>query len=102
MTAASHAMREAPSPRGNFPHLSGLSAQRAIELLTLRLAPALTGGVIAYRHLNSEWQGLLVFVCMFAAVTLLRRPRYPLHLIPARVGDPLSRCSAARCRWRRC
>lgn len=82
MTAASHAMREAPSPRGNFPHLSGLSAQRAIELVTLRVAPALTGGVIAYRHVNSEWQGLLVFVCMFAAVTLLRRPRYPLHLIP--------------------
>ena len=50
--------------------------------MTLRVAPALTGGVIAYSHLHSEWQGLLVFVCMFAAVTLLRRPRYPLHLIP--------------------
>jgi hypothetical protein len=26
--------------------------------------------------------GLLVFTCMFIAVTLLRRPGYPLHLIP--------------------
>jgi lipopolysaccharide/colanic/teichoic acid biosynthesis glycosyltransferase len=81
LTAVSHAGREA-SARSNFPHLSGLSAQRTIEFVTLRVAPALTGGVIAYRHLNSEWQGLLVFVCMFAAVTLLRRSRYPIHLIP--------------------
>jgi len=75
-------VREARSPRGNFPHLSGLSAQRQVEFLTLRVAPALTGGVIAWHHFLSEWQGLLVFACMFASVTLLRRPRYPLHLIP--------------------
>jgi lipopolysaccharide/colanic/teichoic acid biosynthesis glycosyltransferase len=82
VAAASHAVREGPSARGNLPYLSGLSAQRTIEFVTLRVAPALTGGVIAYRHVNSEWQGLLVFACMLAAVTLMRRPRYPLHLIP--------------------
>lgn len=82
MTVASHSVREASQARGNFPYLSGLSAQRKVEFLTLRVAPALTGGLIAYSHLSSEWQGMLVFVCMFAAVTLLRRPRYPLHLIP--------------------
>jgi lipopolysaccharide/colanic/teichoic acid biosynthesis glycosyltransferase len=75
-------MREATQARGSFPYLSGLSAQRKIEFLTLRLAPAVTGGLIAYSHLRSEWQGLLVFACMLAAITLLRRPRYPLHLIP--------------------
>ena len=70
------------SPRGDFPYLSGLSAQRKVEFLTLRLRPALTGGLIAWYHFRSEWQGLLVFACMFASVMLLRRPRYPLHLIP--------------------
>ncbi len=82
MTAASHTVREVAQARTSFPYIDGLSAQRKVELLTLRFAPALTGGLIAYSHLHSEWQGLLVFACMLAAVTLLRRPRYPLHLIP--------------------
>jgi lipopolysaccharide/colanic/teichoic acid biosynthesis glycosyltransferase len=82
VTAASQTVREASQARGNFPHLSGLSAQRKVEFLTLRLAPALTGGLIAYQHLSSEWSGVLVFACMFATVMLMRRPRFPLHLIP--------------------
>jgi lipopolysaccharide/colanic/teichoic acid biosynthesis glycosyltransferase len=73
---------EVLEPRRNLPYLSRVSAQRKAELYCLRLAPAITGGVIAYSHLHSEWQGLLVFACMLLAVTLLRRPRYPLHLIP--------------------
>jgi lipopolysaccharide/colanic/teichoic acid biosynthesis glycosyltransferase len=69
--------------RGNFPYLSGLSAQRKVEFLTLRVGPALAGGLIAYHHLGgSEWQGVLVFACMFTSVMLLRHSRYPLHLIP--------------------
>ena len=86
MTSASHEMREATKERSSFPYLSGLSAQRKIEFLTLRLAPAVAGGLIAYSHLNSEWQGLLVFVCMLGTITLLRRPRYPFHLIPLASG----------------
>ncbi len=82
VTAASDPVREVSQARGNFPYLSGMSAQRQVEFLTLRVAPALTGGLIAYQHLSSEWVAVLVFVCMFAAVMLLRRPRYPLHLIP--------------------
>jgi exopolysaccharide biosynthesis polyprenyl glycosylphosphotransferase len=73
---------EASQARGNFPYLSGLSAQRKVEFLTLRVAPALAGGLIAYEHLSSEWVGVLVFACMFAAVMLMRQSRYPLHLIP--------------------
>jgi lipopolysaccharide/colanic/teichoic acid biosynthesis glycosyltransferase len=82
VTAASKQVREASQARGKFPYLSGLSAQRQVEFLTLRLAPALTGGLIAYQHLSSEWSGVLVFACMFAAVMLMRSSRYPLHLIP--------------------
>jgi exopolysaccharide biosynthesis polyprenyl glycosylphosphotransferase len=82
VTAASHPVREVTQARTSFPYLNGLSAQRKVELLTLRLAPAFTGGLIAYTHMHSEWQGLLVFACMFAAVSVLRRPKYPLHLIP--------------------
>src|SRR4051812_32290643 len=79
-------MREVAQERSSFPYLSGLSAQRKIEFLTLRLAPAVTAGLIARSHLNSEWQGILVFSCMLAAITLLRRPKYPLHLIPLASG----------------
>lgn len=73
--------REAP-PRQYFPYLSGLSAQRMVEFVAMRLAPAATAGAITYSHLRSEWQGLIVLVCMLVVVTLLRSPRYPLHLIP--------------------
>jgi lipopolysaccharide/colanic/teichoic acid biosynthesis glycosyltransferase len=73
--------REAP-PRLYFPHFTGLSAQRLVEFVAMRLAPAATGGAITFSHLQSEWQGVLVMVSMLGIVTLLRSPRYPLHLIP--------------------
>src|SRR3954453_16894572 len=82
MSTASHKVSEVSDARRNLPYLSRVSAQRKAELICLRLGPAITGGVITYSHLHSEWQGLLVFSCMFLAVTLLRRPRFPLHLIP--------------------
>jgi lipopolysaccharide/colanic/teichoic acid biosynthesis glycosyltransferase len=72
---------DAPS-RLYFPHLSGISAQRLVEIVFMRLAPAATAGAITYSHLQSEWQGLLVFVSLLGIVTLLRSPRYPLQLIP--------------------
>jgi lipopolysaccharide/colanic/teichoic acid biosynthesis glycosyltransferase len=71
---------QAPHGR-HFPYLTGLRAQRTIELTALRLAPAATAGAITYAHLESEWQGLLVFASMFAVGTLLRSSRYPVHLI---------------------
>jgi lipopolysaccharide/colanic/teichoic acid biosynthesis glycosyltransferase len=82
MNGASHTVSEVSEPRLNLPYLSRVSAQRKAEFVCLRLAPAVAGGVIAYSHLRSEWQGLLVFACMLVAVTALRRPRFPLHLIP--------------------
>ncbi|MGH2957312.1 MAG: sugar transferase [Solirubrobacterales bacterium] len=79
--ASAQLAREAP-PRRYFPYVTGLSAQRIIEVVALRLAPAATGAAIVYSHLESEWQGLLVFASILAVVSLLRRSRYPLHLIP--------------------
>src|SRR5688572_25448673 len=69
-------------PRQSFPYLTGLSAQRVVELVALRIAPAVTASAIAYGHLDSEWQGLLVFVSMLGMSFLLRSPHFPLHLIP--------------------
>jgi hypothetical protein len=79
--ASQRPAREAPTRR-SFPYLTGISAQRLVELLTLRVAPAAAASAIAYTHLESEWQGLLVLVAMLGTATLLRRPQYPLHLIP--------------------
>jgi lipopolysaccharide/colanic/teichoic acid biosynthesis glycosyltransferase len=69
------------SPR-SFPYLSASSAQRIADLVALRLAPAAAGAAIAYTRLDSEWQALLVFACLLIAATALRRPQYPMHLIP--------------------
>lgn len=70
-----------PHPRA-FPHLTASGAQRISDLVALSLAPALAASAIAYTRLDSEWQALLVFACMLAAYAALRRPHYPMHLIP--------------------
>jgi lipopolysaccharide/colanic/teichoic acid biosynthesis glycosyltransferase len=72
---------DAPS-RLYFPHLSGLNAQRLGEFVSMRLAPAVTGGALTYSHVQSEWQGVITLVSMLGIVTILRSPRYPLQLIP--------------------
>jgi lipopolysaccharide/colanic/teichoic acid biosynthesis glycosyltransferase len=53
-----------------------------LELVAFRLAPAAAAGGIAFAHMHSEWQGVLMVVCVLGAVKLLRRPRFPLHLMP--------------------
>ena len=85
MSGSSTPARESPPDR-QFPYLTAPSAHRISELVTLRVAPALAGSAIAYTRLDSEWQALLVFVCMFGIATLLRRPQYPMHLIPFASG----------------
>lgn len=73
--------QDAPS-KLYFPQLTGLSAQRLGEFVSMRLAPAVTAGALTYSHLQSELQGTLVAVSMLGIVTILRSPRYPLQLIP--------------------
>ena len=63
--------------------LGALRAQRLIDLVGLRLAPALTGGLIAYSHYRQLGPAVLVFASMLAAAQLIERPRFPLQLMPA-------------------
>src|SRR5687768_5117010 len=79
--AMAHSGLDGPA-RGSFRFLSGLSARRFVEVIALHLCPAVASSAVTYAHLNSEWQALLVFVCMLAVGALLRGRRYPLHLIP--------------------
>jgi hypothetical protein len=63
--------------------LRALEAQRMIDLVALRLAPSIAGGLIAYSHMGSVEHGILVFVSIFAAAQLIERSSFPLHLMPA-------------------
>ena len=58
-----------------------LEAQRMIGLLALRLAPAVAAGLIAYRHMGSLGDGVLVFACMMIATQAFERTQLPLHLM---------------------
>ena len=63
--------------------LGALRAQRLIDLVGLRLAPALTGGLIAYSHYRQLGPAVLVFASMLAAAQLIESPRFPLQLMSA-------------------
>ena len=63
--------------------LGALRAQQLIDLVGLRLAPALTGGLLVYSHSKDVGEALLIFAGMFAAVQLVERSRFPLKLMPA-------------------
>lgn len=81
MTDGSRRPAREATPR-SFPYLRASSAQRLQDLIALRLAPAAAASAIAYTRVDSEWQALLVFLCLMIAYTALRRPQYPMHLIP--------------------
>jgi exopolysaccharide biosynthesis polyprenyl glycosylphosphotransferase len=60
-----------------------LEAQRWLDLISMRLAPAGAAGLIAYSHLGSPGEGLVVFASVLAASQLLTdRAHLPLNLIP--------------------
>ena len=63
--------------------LRALEAQRIIDLLALRIAPALTAGLIGSSHLTQPGAGVIVFAAVLAAAMLVDRVRLPLHLMPA-------------------
>jgi exopolysaccharide biosynthesis polyprenyl glycosylphosphotransferase len=62
--------------------LPALKAQRLVEFLALRAAPAAASGLIAGSHLASIGSGVIVFGCMLATAALVDRPTLPMHLIP--------------------
>jgi exopolysaccharide biosynthesis polyprenyl glycosylphosphotransferase len=74
--------RPLPVARGRR-GLGALEAQRLIDRLALRLSPAVAAGAIAYSHLGSIGDGLVVFVSMLAAFQLIERSHLPVHLMPA-------------------
>ena len=63
--------------------LGALRAQSLINMIGLRLAPALTGGLIMLSHSGSLEAAVLVFAAMFAAAQVIERSRFPLQLLPA-------------------
>jgi exopolysaccharide biosynthesis polyprenyl glycosylphosphotransferase len=79
MTSAELSAAYPGSRRG----VRALQAQRMIDLVALRLAPAVTAGLIAFQHMDSLGQGALVFACIFVATQALERSPLPLHLMPA-------------------
>ena len=76
-----HLARETP-PERPFPYLSGPAAQRLVELLALRVGPALAAGAMLAAGVDSLWPGMLLFVAMLGTLAVMRRPQNPLHLIP--------------------
>ncbi len=66
----------------SFPHLSALHAQRLLETIAYRIAPAAIAGGMAVGHLSSFGHGVIVFVSVLAASWILERNRFPLHLMP--------------------
>ena len=61
--------------------LGALQAQKLIDLVALRIAPALTAALIAGWHLGSPGAGLIIGVTTLAATAMVEHPRLPLHLI---------------------
>jgi exopolysaccharide biosynthesis polyprenyl glycosylphosphotransferase len=78
MTSAELAVGSRPR-RG----LRALEAQRVIELVTMRVAPALAAGLIAALHVGRLGAGVLVFASVLLAAQAMERSQLPLHLMPA-------------------
>ena len=63
--------------------LPALEAQRILDLIALKVTPAVAAGLIAYQHLGKPGFGLLVGASMLAALQLVERSSLPLQLMPA-------------------
>ena len=67
--------------------LPALKAQRLVDLMALRVAPALAGALIAWSHLGSVGAAAIVLVSLFVGGSIAERSTLPLHLMAgARVG----------------
>ena len=67
--------------------MRALEAQRWVDVVALRMAPSLAGGLIAYSHMRDVGQAAIVFAAIFVAAQAIERSQMPLQLMPAsRVG----------------
>jgi exopolysaccharide biosynthesis polyprenyl glycosylphosphotransferase len=71
--------RRAPRSRP----LGALRAQRLIDLVGLRFAPAITGAIVGYSHVHELGTAVLIFASMLASAQLIERSGFPLTLMPA-------------------
>jgi len=71
--------------------MGALRAQNLMDVVGMRLAPALTAGIIAYLHSVDLGEAIIVFAAMLAAFQLVERSRFPMALMPAaRLGVGLT------------
>lgn len=63
--------------------LGARQAQRLLDLLGRRLAPAAVGGLIAYLHTGRAGCALLLGAAMVAEARIVERSTFPLGLMPA-------------------
>jgi exopolysaccharide biosynthesis polyprenyl glycosylphosphotransferase len=63
--------------------LRALEAQRLLDLIALKVMPALAAGVIAYLHLGQAGYALVLAAAMLITLQLVERCALPLDLMPA-------------------
>jgi exopolysaccharide biosynthesis polyprenyl glycosylphosphotransferase len=63
--------------------LRALEAQRLVDVGALRVAPSVAAGLIAYSHMGSLGESLIVFAAVLAAAQLIETTQFPVHLMPA-------------------
>jgi lipopolysaccharide/colanic/teichoic acid biosynthesis glycosyltransferase len=62
--------------------LGALRAQQLIDVIGLRVGPALVGGLLAWLHLGDPGQGALVMVSMLVSARLIERSGFPAARMP--------------------
>ncbi len=72
-----------PAEQGAPPVMRVLEAQRLLDVLGLKVMPAVAAGLIAYLHLGEVGYGVLLGAAMLVALQLVERCALPLDLMPA-------------------
>jgi lipopolysaccharide/colanic/teichoic acid biosynthesis glycosyltransferase len=80
--SAESQMRELSHDRP-APVLRALEAQRLLDLIALKLMPAVAAGLIAYLHQGQVGYAVVLAAAMFLALQLVERCALPLDLMPA-------------------
>jgi lipopolysaccharide/colanic/teichoic acid biosynthesis glycosyltransferase len=62
--------------------MGALQTQRLIDTITLRLAPAVVAGLVAWLHLGSGGVAAIVALSMLASAQLIEGSGFPLSLLP--------------------
>ena len=66
-------INELSPPDGPAPVMRALEAQRLLDLIALKVMPAVAAGLITYLHLGAASYGLLMAATMLIALQLVER-----------------------------